>query len=191
MQTCAKKRTVLLRYFLGSSNAPLRMFVAYGIYGDVNRTDNDDQILLSFDPETVKNSAFTLCQEDPHNKGIICEEKIFIKTGNTNYGIQNLEYDSSTDSFFAAVYPGHKPQFSNPPMFVFPRKQTPKILEENNVRLTGMINSFTFPLGSTGLASLGNGEFLVSESYKTDSCDAGKISRYKFTGISSEGFEKA
>lgn len=174
-----------------SENAPLRMFVAYGIYGDVNRTDNDDQILLSFDPETVKNSAFTLCQEDPHNKGIRCEEKIFIKTGNTNYGIQNLEYDSSTDSFFAAVYPGHKPQFSNPPMFVFSRKQTPYILKDNNVCLNGKINSFTFPLGSTGLASLGNGEFLVSESYKTDSCDAGIISRYKFTGISSEGFEKA
>ena len=171
-------------------NAPLRMFVAYGIYGDVNRTDNDDQVILSIDPAIAKQTAMKLRQDRPHRIGVRCEDKLFVKTGNTNYGIQNLEYDSPTDSFFAAVYPGSKPQYPNPPMFVFPRKQDPETIVENNKRLLGGLNSYSFPLGSTGLASLGNGEFLVSEAYRDKSRDAGKISRYKFTGKGPDGFEK-
>ena len=170
--------------------APLRMFVAYGIYSDVNRKDNDDQVILSLDPELVKLASAPLCQDDPHKIGLNCEEKIFIRTGNTTYGIQNLEYDPLTDSFFAAVYPGKKPEFSNPPMFVFSRKQKPQKLDGNNVRLNEEIKELQFTLGSTGLASLGNGEFLVSDCFRNDGIDGGNICKYKFTGALPLGFEK-
>ena len=170
--------------------APLRMLVAYGIYGDITRSDNDDQIILSVDPKVAKQTAVKLRQDRPHRIGIRAEEKLFLRTGNTTYGIQNLEYDPFTDKFFAAVYPGKKPEFSNPPLFVFPRRQTTEATEGNCRRLTGAIDSYDFQLGSTGLASLGNGNFLVSESFRTMSRDAGKISQYRFTGNLPLGFEK-
>lgn len=31
------------------AGSPRMLFVAYGIYGDVNRTDNDNQVILMFD----------------------------------------------------------------------------------------------------------------------------------------------
>ena len=41
------------------------------------------------------------------------DDKYFVYTGNTNFGIQNLEYVKEYDCMLAAVYRGRKPQFSN------------------------------------------------------------------------------
>jgi hypothetical protein len=37
------------------------------------------------------------------------EAKYFVYTGNTTFGVQNLEYDAYTGDFLAAVYNGRKP----------------------------------------------------------------------------------
>ncbi|MBR4941630.1 MAG: hypothetical protein IKZ19_06485 [Clostridia bacterium] len=172
-------------------NAPMRLYIAYGIYGDVNRNDNDDQVILCLDPEETELKAKALNQYAPHKSGVSCVEKIFLPTGNTTYGIQNLEYDSYSDSFFAAVYPGKKTCFSNPPMFVFPRAQKPVNEDGKNVRLNAEIKELFFPLGSTGIFSLGNREFLVSEPMQKEGKDAGTIKTWLYTGIPPEGFEPA
>lgn len=46
------------------------------------------------------------------------DSKYFVYTGNTTYGIQNLEYNPCTGYMFAAVYQGKKPGFPNYPMYV-------------------------------------------------------------------------
>ncbi len=171
-------------------SAPTRLYVAYGIYGDTERSDNDDQVILSIDPDKALENARPLKQSAPHIHGTLCEEKLFLRTGNTEYGIQNLEYDCFTDQFFAAVYPGKKPEFSNPTMFVFPRKQSPELIIDNQKRLIAPCKEFYFPLGSTGLYTLENGEFLVSECFDANGADAAKINRRRFTGQGREGFER-
>ena len=42
----------------------------------------------------------------------------FIFTGNTEWGIQNLEYDAFTGDWIAAVYRGKKEKYPNYPMFI-------------------------------------------------------------------------
>lgn len=164
------------------------LYVAYGIYGDTARDDNDDQVILCLDPEKARESARPLSQSDPHTDGTLCEEKLFLRTGNTVYGIQNLEYDSFTDSFFAAVYPGNKPGFANPPMFVFPRSQNAVSLGGREKRLAADVKEFCFPLGSTGIYSLQNGEFVMSSCFTDSGMDAGTVRRYRFTDAPPDGF---
>lgn len=86
------------------------VFVAYGIYGDTERDDNDNQVILRFSADKVKSNLRPLCQESAENiSSIRADEKIFVFTGNTTYGIQNLEYDPYLNKMIAAVYRGKKP----------------------------------------------------------------------------------
>jgi len=159
----------------GSEEQTEYVFVAYGIYGDVNRTDNDYQILLAYERTAFLTHAIPLSQNNMHCSGPASpDHKYFVYTGNTCFGIQNLEYDSFTGNFLAAVYPGQKSQFPNPPMFV---------IDGNKAAVTGTLNG-VYPEeegeilsldthgiqgipcreGATGLYSFGNGFFAVSHS---------------------------
>ena len=86
------------------------LYVAYGIYSDNERSDNDYQVILKYDTECWDKYAMPLCQNEMHKSGPEkYDEKYFVYTGNTNYGVQNLEYDPYTNTIFAAVYRGKKP----------------------------------------------------------------------------------
>ena len=158
-----------------------RLMVAYGIYADTDRQDNDHQVLLQFDRAVFEEYGRPLDQANPHHSGPDgCEARYFFFTGNTRYGIQNLEYDSFSRSWLVAVYKGQKACYRNFSLFaidgtVKPRLQTltgrgqeqglvlssAKFGEkEENAPVWG---SF-FKYGSTGMASLGDGTFLFSES---------------------------
>ncbi len=130
--------------------------VAYGIYSDLTRDDNDDQVLLCYDLEDLKNTARPLSQLAMHQSG---PEKplrrLFAHTGNTTYGIQNLEYDPYSKSYLAAVYPGQKPEYTNWPMFSFDAAKAP---ENDHVAVRG----WRYEHGSTGLIALGDGRYYVS-----------------------------
>ena len=97
---------------LGQKQGKDLLNVAYGIYGDTSRTDNDYQVILQYDPDNLRQYEHPLSQsrfdvtgpDKPLNK-------YFLYTGNTTYGIQNLEYDANTGYWFAAVYPGKKSAF--------------------------------------------------------------------------------
>ncbi len=146
------------------------LHVAYGIYGDVNRDDNDDQVILKYDVTDWDKYAKPLNQNAMHKSGP--EEpdyKYFIFTGNTEYGIQNLEYDPYTNIMFAAVYPGKKPDFYNYSMFHI-RWET-DICE---------IPGSYFPYGSTGMISLGDGYFYFSRDFQKDGLYGTNIALYKF-----------
>lgn len=55
--------------------------VAYGIYGDTTRSDNDYQVILNYDPETWKQYEQTLTQQAPHRSGPAApDHKYFVRT---------------------------------------------------------------------------------------------------------------
>ena len=160
--------------------SPPKIMVAYGVYGDTERTDNDYQVILQYDPSVISDYARPLNQAAPHHSGPEhCEEKYFLYTGNTNYGIQNLEYDSYSHNWLAAVYTGKKERFANYPLFLLDGSARPERLEltgrggETGEVLSscalglpgrnGQSNGSLFPYGQTGIASLGDGSICFSQ----------------------------
>ena len=100
----------------GSTDGRKYMFVAYGIYRNNGRQDNDCQVLLCFDPETFDSLPFD--QNAPHTAGPELYRKLFVFTGNTHYGVQNLEYDRDTGDLWMIAYPGQKEQYPNYPIYL-------------------------------------------------------------------------
>lgn len=158
------------------------LYVAYGIYGDIKRKDNDYQILLRYDTENFAKYELPLEKNKLHTSGPDrADDKYFIYTGNTNFGIQNLEYDADNRCLFAAVYKGRKIRFPNYSMFAVDMGKCEKIkklrgLDESAKTLDlkkfpffssrGSISGCRFLYGSTGMISLGKNRFLFSEDFK-------------------------
>jgi hypothetical protein len=183
--------------------------IAYGIYGDTSRTDNDYQVILQYDPNSLRQYERPLSQsrfditgpDKPLNK-------YFLYTGNTTYGIQNLEYDVNTGYWFAAVYPGKKTAFPNYSLFAIDGAQSPALQalkgfdssEQGNVlqlAKAGMHdeNSNTYgwhyTWGATGICALGNGYFYISQNGVTENkkqyCN---LQLYRWTGEADKPFEE-
>lgn len=170
-----------------------RLYVAYGIYGDNSREDNDYQVILQYDTSNWDQYGKPLDQLDMHRDGPASpDSKYFVYTGNTTYGIQNLEYDPSSDTMIAAVYKGQKEQFPNFSMFFINCAVPPKIELLKGIGKVGLELSLTnfkntsdeitgsnFPHGSTGIASLGGGYFYISQPLRSENSHGGVIDLYK------------
>ena len=146
-----------------------QLCICYGIYGDVTRGDNDDQVLLCFDAATWWDTlAAPLNQESMHTCGARSALKCFVPTGSTNWGVQNLEYDAYTRRWMLAVYRGGKPTFPNYDMFFIRADATPaptvhRVYGEEILALPTDGEGIYFPYGSTGMVALGNGTYLFSQ----------------------------
>lgn len=158
----------------------MRLLVAYGVYGDLTRADNDYQVLLSYDPTEIQKYEAVLTKENIHTSGPEhAENKYFVFTGNTNFGVQNLEYDAHTGDIFMAVYRGAKEQYPNYTLFRIDGKVAPKeealvgcggergkiltLKKEGIFHEQSGIYGYEFRYGSTGMISLGDGRFYFSE----------------------------
>lgn len=98
----------------GRSHGPHYLTVAYGIYGNTVRTDNDHQVLLQYDIAEWARYAKPLAELKPHRSGpAAANGKYFVRTGNTTYGVQNLAYDGASRRWFMGVYGGKKSVFPN------------------------------------------------------------------------------
>ena len=116
--------------------------------------------------------------------------KYFVYTGNTTYGIQNLEYDPDSLCMIAAVYPGVKEQFPNYQMFFIDCTKAPERKNLKGIGIQGQTLALTdfgsgawgsqFPLGSTGIASLGDGMFYIAQPLRQDGVFGGVIKLYSF-----------
>lgn len=173
----------------GDPTGSLYLHVAYGIYSDLNRDDNDHQVILSYAIDNWKQYEQPLNQHRMHKDGpAFPDRKFFVYTGNTTYGVQNLEYDAFTQSYFMAVYAGNKTAYPNYTLFavdasIAPRKALLKGLDEEGELLTlkrlGIHHAesntwgWYFPWGTTGLFSFGDGKWLISENRR---CDQGECS---------------
>lgn len=171
------------------------LYVAYGIYGDTERTDNDHQVLLQYDISDWAQYARPLNQENMHRCGPeVPTAKYFVFTGNTTYGIQNLEYDPATGMMLAAVYPGKKEQYPNYPMYFIDCAKAPEVRQLPGIGIEGECLSLDsvgechaatgiwgsrFPYGSTGIASLGDGSFYVSQAFYENGSYGSSVSMFR------------
>lgn len=172
------------------------LYVAYGVYNDLNRNDNDHQVILCYDMTCWNELAMPLSQKNLHHSGFEAPlHKFFVYTGNTDYGVQNLEYDKHTNMFFMAAYKGFKKQFPNYTLFAVDASSKPEYKDLTGTGERGEVlklcyygehhpetgvRGWHFPLGSTGLYSFGNGHWLICRHYKTSEGQCGEIRKYKW-----------
>lgn len=170
------------------------LFVCYGIYGDLTRDDNDYQVMLCYDTDCWHAYEAPLSQESMHKKGPEKPtEKFFVFTGNTTWGVQNLEYDSYKRAYLMAVYYGKKEKYPNYHLYAVDGTVAPVVEELQGVGEKGKVLSllpagrmhektgirgWNFPHGATGLYACGDGRYYISESHKTQSGQCGLIYRY-------------
>ena len=182
--------------------------VAYGIYGDNNRTDNDHQVLLQYDVKDWAQYATIHSQNNLHRNGPEEPEgKYFVFTGNTTWGVQNLEYDTHFNYWFLACYAGKKPQFANYSLFCvdgakraknkplrgvdYQRKGAVVSLakcgakDANNSKIRGWRNK----LGACGLCALGDGYFYLTKAGKSKSGRSATLYLARFVGNEKQAFE--
>ena len=156
-----------------------KIMVAYGIYSETARTDNDHNVILQYDPDIFDRYGLSLDQAAPHHNGPEApEQRYFLYTGNTRWGVQNLEYDPASRRWLVCVYKGQKETFTNFPMFLIDGavEAVEAPLKGRNGEL-GMqltlaktaeiglhdLPGCTFPLGSTGVFAFGDGRFYFSD----------------------------
>ena len=142
------------------------LYLAYGVYSDTLRCDNDYNVLLCYDLNDLSAPR----------------HKYFVYTGNTKYGVQNLAYDPYTERMYMAVYKGQKSQFENFRLFAVDMNQKPYMgqlkgvpYHEGEAEQVDVCGAWHFKWGSTGLCPLGDGRYYISHNAKTDDgqiCDA-------------------
>ncbi|MDD2599245.1 MAG: hypothetical protein PHO37_08485 [Kiritimatiellae bacterium] len=170
----------------GSTSDKMKMMVAYGIFSDTTRSDNDYQVLLQYDLSAIDlNNQSAFNPNSPQTNGLQHEAKYFVYTGNTRYGVQNLEYDRDTRGYWMAVYIGEKTTFPNYPLYLIDGTIAPVkgVISGQEPKETGLLLTlakegvlheasgvYGFPSiqgnPATGFISLGNNYFYISESGK-------------------------
>ena len=192
----------------GKSGGKQYLTVGYGVYGETERSDNDYQVLLQYDVQKWAKYERTLSQDMMHQMGPKKPSgEYFVFTGNTNYGVQNLEYDPYTRSWLMAVYKGTKEQYPNYTLFAADAKARPVKQALRGVpyikkglvvplKQTGMkdaatgISGWMWGVGSTGMASLGEGYFYFSHNYNSEQGQGSTIRMYRYTGRADAAFEQ-
>ena len=185
----------------------MMLYVAYGIYGDKDRTDNDYQVLLTYEIEKWGKYESPLSQQKKQLSGPKKPDaRYFLYTGNTNYGIQNLTFDPFSKNIYAAVYKGAKTQYPNYSLFVIntqipPRKEKLKGINQKGMVLSLLeagkkdpatsIRGWDFPWGSTGMSAIGDGYFYISHNGITpkDKQQYTRLILYKWIGNEQVAFE--
>ncbi|TDQ79814.1 hypothetical protein CLV99_1264 [Sphingobacterium yanglingense] len=185
------------------------LYVAYGVYGDTTRDDNDYQVILQYDIKDWDSYGQELIKDKLHHSGPKKPNaKYFLKTGSTTYGIQNLAYDAYSGNFFAAVYKGKKSIYPNYDLFVIDGQRVPTkktIISDNKPEKVAMlhlaeggikdiksgISGWYFPWGATGLCPIGNGLFYISHNNKSsDGQQQSTIYKYKWSGQEKTPFSR-
>lgn len=106
----------------GDDSGKIYMFVAYGVYGNStwpNRYDNDYNVLQVYDPDDFSTPdeegvlrLFTyargLSKEYDKAEALTAADTLYVFTGNTNYGTQNLEVDKDTGDIVLYTYANTK-----------------------------------------------------------------------------------
>ena len=182
--------------------------IAYGIYGDKNRTDNDYQVLLQYDISKWSKYEAPLSQDNMHRQGPAKPQgKYFVFTGNTNWGVQNLEYDKDSSTWFLACYAGKKSDYPNYTLFCVDGSAKAKksnlrgvdyqskgclvplkkvgCRDSANPEIYGWYNKFA----ACGICALGGGMFYLAESAKSKAGRSAIIHLARFTGDERTPFE--
>lgn len=191
---------------IGRTDGKPYLTVAYGIYSNLDRTDNDHQVLLQYDAaDWLTRYARPLDEAAPHLSGPgTIDAKYFIHTGNTTYGVQNLEYDHSGQRWLMGVYAGEKPAFPNHTLFAVEAAAQPvsaKLVGTGDTGLTLPLSPIGkedprtgvrgwFQKADVGIAALGDGLFYLATAGKRDGKQTATLTLYRWTGDAESPFEK-
>ncbi|MFJ5049698.1 hypothetical protein [Streptomyces sp. NPDC088719] len=186
-----------------------RLTVAYGVYSNTARTDNDHQVLLQYDVRDWSRYERPLVEGAHHTSGPASPDgKFFAYTGNTTYGVQNLEYDRHSGNWLMAVYKGRKTAFPHYSLYVVdgseparrgevkgqPRPESGRIL---SLLPRGLHHEpsgvYGYESGGQyGLVSLDDGRFYVAEAGTADSggttLQTGRAVLHRWTGATPNPF---
>ena len=180
----------------GTDDGEEYLRICYGVYGNTDREDNDYQVILTYDAKNWWDSiAKPLNQYKMHKSGASSLSKCFVKTGSTNWGVQNLEYDAYSKRWMLCVYCGSKPQYKNYDMFFISALATPELSVHNpygeEISVLPLCNEgIYFPYGSTGVYSFGNGYYYFSHpGYDKDHGHYSNAVLYKATNSDTSPFE--
>ncbi len=195
----------------GKTGGKNRLVVAYGIYTNTSRTDNDHQVLLSYDVTRWRKYEQPLDQDAPHRSGPAAHDgKYFVFTGNTHFGVQNLEYDPYTRDWLMAVYDGRKPAYPNYSFFRLDGETAPRtgLIRGQATPETGQLleleqgglhhpasGTFGYEFhGNYGIVALGDGYYYVAEGKRVERDGAvlqdGDVYLYRWTGETPAPFER-
>lgn len=191
----------------GKSDGKRYLTIAYGIYGDASRTDNDYQVLLQYDTKDWAKYEHPLSQEAMHTFGPKKPAgRYFVYTGNRNWGVQNMEYDATRNFWFLATYETKKSDFSGFTLYVIdgniaPKKQNLKGVEyakkQNVLTLCGRgmtdpnhidVRGWHFDKASTGIHALGNNYFYISHRKRNKPFQSCTATLYRFIGSETKPF---
>lgn len=197
----------------GRTDGPRYLTVAYGIYANTARTDNDHQVLLQYDISDWDRYARPLTEAAPHRSGpAAAHGKYFVRTGNTTYGVQNLAFDETQQRWFLGVYQGKKPAFPNYLLFGIEARAQPtpgELVGVPDARGKGCERGLLLPLADDGLKDaatgirgwnqkadvglqpLGHGLFYLAVNSGVKGKQAGDITLHRWTGQPNKPFVPA
>ncbi|WP_066685517.1 hypothetical protein [Caulobacter sp. CCH9-E1] len=197
----------------GHVDGPRYLTVAYGIYGDTSRTDNDHQVLLQYAVGDWDRYASALTEAAPHHNGPAAPNgKYFVRTGNTRYGVQNLAYDETQQRWFMGVYRGGKPDFPNYLLFAIEARAKPAAADLLGAPAPGgkgWEQGMLIPLAADGLKDpatgvrgwnqkadvgfqpVGHGLFYVSANAAIDGKQTADLTLMRWTGDAQAPFAPA
>lgn len=121
----------------GDTSGKIYMFVAYGVYGGSNwsnRYDNNYNVLQVYDPEQFNGPEDTVLRRFTYERGLAntyeeseilrADDTLYVWTGNTSYGAQNIEYDRDTKDIVLYTY-GNTKGWPGKTMYVVDGSKTP------------------------------------------------------------------
>lgn len=197
----------------GHSDGPSLLTVAYGIYANHARADNDHQVLLQYDTTDWGRYERPFAEAAPHRSGPApVRGKYFMRTGNTRYGVQNLAYDAVLGRWFLGVYKGTKPAFPNYLMFAVEARTQPIVSDlvgvpgpggkgtERGLLLALAADGLADPatgirgwnqIADVGLQPVGAGLFYLVVNSGTQNAQTAKIILHRWTGAPAAPFVPA
>lgn len=160
--------------------------VAYGIYSEPQRTDNDYQVLLQYDVSSWWSSlSKPYSSKEFHRTGPqSVNGKYFVYTGNTTYGVQTMEYFDELNLWILSCYKGKKEMFSNFSLFAIDGDVAPKreklkgqstedkqlvlsLYQDGSYDKKNDIYGWYSSYGVQGIAYMGDGLFYIVRPYKS------------------------
>jgi len=197
----------------GRTDGPRFLTVAYGIYANTSRADNDHQVLLQYDIADWGRYERPFTETAPHRIGpAAVHGKYFVRTGNTRYGVQNLAYDEAQQRWFLGVYKGAKPAFPNYLMFAVEARTPPMLGDlvgvpgpdgkgnEHGLLLALAADGLADPAtgirgwnqkADVGLQPVGAGLFYLAVNSGTPNAQTAKIILHRWTGTPAAPFVPA
>ena len=193
----------------GKNDGKFYLTIAYGIYGDAKRSDNDHQVLLQYDASDWKKYEQPLSQDNMHQSGPKKPAgRYFVYTGNRNWGVQNMEYDKSNNLWFLATYETKKSEFSGFSLMTIDGNIAPKkrllqgvdyCKKGNLLTLANSgkvdanhptIHGWHFDKSSTGIHALGENYFYISHRKRNKPYQSCTATLYRFVAGEHSPFEK-